>query len=57
LNEFFTRNTLLQTKDKIHETGGKTGSYNYKNQSFRVKERKKEKGKQAKKMGSIRLVQ
>jgi len=29
LNEFCTRNTLLQTKDKIHETDGKTGSCHY----------------------------
>ena len=29
LNEFCTRNTLLQTKDKIHETGAKSGSYHY----------------------------
>jgi len=25
LNEFCTRNTLLQTEDKIHETGAKSG--------------------------------
>jgi len=29
LNEFCIRNTLLQTKDKIQETSGKTGSYHY----------------------------
>ena len=27
LNEVCTRNTLLKTKDKIHDTGGKTGAY------------------------------
>jgi hypothetical protein len=27
LNEFWNKNTLLQTKHKTHETGGKTGSY------------------------------